>query len=95
MVTFALWTDIPRKDLMPWQMPSKVEEAEVLGCMPVRLDFQDALKDIIPTLPAIVPVKKGEEYIFQRIYSTDGRTPASTHSSPLLFSSLPSLSDPF
>jgi len=78
MVTFALWADIPRKDLLPWQLPSTLQETEVLGCLPVQLDFQDALKDLVPTLPAIVPVKKGEEYIFQRIYTTDGRTPTST-----------------
>eukprot|EP01087_Luapelamoeba_hula_P013924 TRINITY_DN4016_c0_g1_i2.p1 TRINITY_DN4016_c0_g1~~TRINITY_DN4016_c0_g1_i2.p1 ORF type:complete len:647 (+),score=72.62 TRINITY_DN4016_c0_g1_i2:372-2312(+) len=72
LLTFGMWVDLPN-ELNPWAVPPKYDQAEVTQAVPVQVDFQDSLKDIISGLFSILNLKRGEEYIFQRLSTKDGK----------------------
>ncbi|KAL6066863.1 Rho GTPase activating protein 24 [Balamuthia mandrillaris] len=72
IICFGLWTDLG-DTTPPWSVP-KAFTGQLPSQLRIEMDFSDSLRHLVPVLQELLPLKKGEEYIFQYLFNEDGVT---------------------
>ncbi|ELR12620.1 RhoGAP domain containing protein [Acanthamoeba castellanii str. Neff] len=77
LVTFGVWSSLTDVAHCPWLLPPAFSETKIDPTVSVELDFREPLRDIVPFLPDLFGggvIKRGEEYIFQHLWTEAGQS---------------------
>jgi hypothetical protein len=81
LVTFGVWSSLTDVAHCPWLLPPAFSETKIDPTVSVELDFREPLRDIVPFLPDLFGggvIKRGEEYIFQHLWTEAGQSRRTT-----------------
>jgi hypothetical protein len=76
-----VWSSLTDVAHCPWLLPPAFSETKIDPTVSVELDFREPLRDIVPFLPDLFGggvIKRGEEYIFQHLWTEAGQSRRTT-----------------